>query len=105
MADRDEPYRVLFLCTGNSARSILAESLVNRLGEGRFQGYSAGSLPTGRVNPHAVKLLRSLGYPTGDLRSKDWSEFAGANSPSMTSSLRSATTPPERSARCGPAGR
>lgn len=67
---------VLFLCTGNSARSILAECLMNRLGEGRFHAVSAGSLPTGKVNPFARELLDSLDYDTSGLRSKNWNEFA-----------------------------
>ncbi len=71
-----QPYEVLFLCTGNSARSILAESILNRLGAGRFKAYSAGSMPSGKVNPFAIKLLESLRYPTDGLFSKSWDEFA-----------------------------
>ena len=71
-----EPYEVLFLCTGNSARSILAESILNRMGAGNFRACSAGSMPAGRVNPHAISLLKSLHYPTDQLRSKSWDEFA-----------------------------
>lgn len=75
MADR--PYHVLFLCTGNSARSILAECVLNRLGNGRFVAHSAGSFPKGEVHPHALELLERQNYPTDRLRSKSWNEFAG----------------------------
>jgi arsenate reductase len=78
-----EPYDVLFLCTGNSARSILAESILNRSGAGLFRAYSAGSMPTGRVNPFALQLLENLRYPTGTLRSKSWDEFAKDGAPDL----------------------
>ncbi len=79
MADR--PFNVLFLCTGNSARSILAESILNQLGGGQFVAYSAGSFPTGRVNPFALDILKDNGIPTGNLRSKSWDEFASPGAP------------------------
>ena len=70
------PYNVLFLCTGNSARSILAEAITNKIAPGKFQAWSAGSQPKGTVHPQAVSLLRRLGHDTGALRSKSWDEFA-----------------------------
>lgn len=70
------PYNVLFLCTGNSARSILAESLINQWGSGRFRGFSAGSQPKGTVHPIALELLKHMKLPTEGLRSKSWNEFA-----------------------------
>ncbi len=79
----DTPYNVLFLCTGNSARSILAESILNREGKSRFRAFSAGSYPKGEVHPAALDLLTSLSIPTGDLRSKSWDEFAQAGAPRL----------------------
>ena len=79
MADR--PFQVLFLCTGNSARSIVAEAILNKLGMGKFRAYSAGSHPKGRVHPETLRLLRSLGYDTSGCRSKSWDEFAAADAP------------------------
>jgi protein-tyrosine-phosphatase len=76
-------YNVLVLCTGNSARSILAEAVINREGQGRFRAYSAGSHPQRRPNPHCLALLEDLGYDIGGFRSKSWEEFAGPNAPKM----------------------
>jgi len=76
-------YNVLFLCTGNSARSILAESLLNHLGRGRFRAYSAGSFPKGTVRPMALDLLKELRLPTEGLRSKSWDEFAMPGAPAL----------------------
>ena len=81
MADR--PYNVLFLCTGNTARSILAEGILRKDGAGRFNAYSAGSQPKGTVNPFALKVLDALGYPADGYRSKSWSEFADPGAPVM----------------------
>ena len=76
-------YNVLFLCTGNTARSILAEAVLNKEGRGRFHAYSAGSQPKGTVNPFALHLLQRLDYPTTGLRSKSWTEFAKPGAPVM----------------------
>lgn len=81
MADR--PYDVLFLCTGNTARSILAEAILRHDGAGRFNAYSAGSQPKGTVNPFALTVLKELGYPAVGLRSKSWIEFAEPGAPAM----------------------
>ena len=77
----DRIYNVLFLCTGNSARSILGEAVMNKLGEGRFRAYSAGSQPKGQVHPMALSVLQGLGFDTTDMWSKSWDEFAGAGAP------------------------
>lgn len=79
----DRLYNVLFLCTGNSARSILAEALINQLGRGSFRGFSAGSHPKGTVHPIALQLLQRLKFPTDGLRSKSWDEFAAPGSPEL----------------------
>ena len=79
----DKIYNVLFLCTGNSARSILAESIVNKLGKGKFRGFSAGSHPKSQPHPFALTLLRHLDFPTDGLRSKSWDEFAAPNAPHL----------------------
>ena len=81
MADRT--YNILFLCTGNSARSIMAEAMTNHLGHGRFRAFSAGSRPNGKVNPWAIEVLESTGMPASHLRSKSWDEFARPGAPAL----------------------
>jgi arsenate reductase (thioredoxin) len=76
-------YNVLFLCTGNSARSIMGEVLLNHIGRGRFKAYSAGSHPTGKVNPFAIETMRNMNFPVDGVRSKAWDEFAEPGAPSM----------------------
>ncbi len=83
LAVADRPYNVLFLCTGNSARSIMAEAILNKLGAGNFRAYSTGSRPKGRVHPEALQLLQGLGYDTSGFRSKSWDEFALAGGPEL----------------------
>jgi len=79
----DRPFNVLFLCTGNSARSIMSEVMMNAMGAPRFRAFSAGSFPTGKVNPFAIELLQKNRLPTEGLRSKSWDEFAGPGAPEL----------------------
>jgi protein-tyrosine-phosphatase len=78
-----KPFNVLFLCTGNSARSIMAEAILNKVGAGKFRAYSAGSQPKGRVSPHTIQLLQNLGYDSSGFRSKSWNEFAKPGAPPL----------------------
>ncbi|HVZ04092.1 arsenate reductase ArsC [Hyphomicrobium sp.] len=79
----DGPYNVLFLCTGNSARSIMGEAIINRVGAGKFKGYSAGSMPKGEVHPLTLNLLNRLNYDTSAMRSKSWEEFTAPGAPEL----------------------
>ena len=101
----DQIYNVLFLCTGNSARSILAEAILNRVGAGRFKAFSAGSHPKGAVHPYTLQLLKTLNHDTSFARSKDWEEFAVPGAPEMISFSLSATTQPMNPVPYGPVSR
>jgi protein-tyrosine-phosphatase len=79
----DSAYNVLFLCTGNSARSVIAEAILNKIGAGKFRAYSAGSQPKGQVNPNTIRLLQRLGYDTTEFWSKSWQEFAKPTAPDL----------------------
>jgi len=79
----EKTYNILFLCTGNSARSIMAEALATTMSKGRFKGFSAGSKPSGKVNPFAIEQVKKTGYPLDNLRSKSWDEFAAPDAPRM----------------------
>jgi arsenate reductase len=104
MTDGGRSYNVLFLCTGNSARSILAEVLIEHWGKGRFNGYSAGSFPKGAVHPLALEELERYHLPTTGLRSKSWNEFARPGAPVMDfSSLQCAIRRLGKPVQCGPA--
>jgi hypothetical protein len=103
MADR--PLNVLFLCTGNSARSILAKAILNKMGADKFRAYSAGSRPKGQVHTEALQLLRSLGFDTSGFRSKSWASSPSLARPRSISSSLFATTRPAKRVRSGRGGR
>jgi arsenate reductase (thioredoxin) len=98
-------FNVLFLCTGNSARSVIGESILRKDGVGRFNAYSAGSHPKGTINPLALGVLESYGYPIEGFRSKNWDEFAKPGAPVMDFVFPSATTPQAKPAQHGRASR
>ena len=79
----ERPFNTLFLCTGNSARSIIAEAILNKIGQGKFRAYSAGSQPKGQVNPNTIQLLQGLGYDASGFRAKSWNEFAKPGAPAL----------------------
>jgi len=101
----DRPHNVLFLCTGNSARSIIGEAILNKLGAGNFHAYSAGSQPKGRVNLYTLQLLQNLGYDISGFRSKSWDAFAKPASRNSISSSLSVTTRRPSRVRYGRANR
>jgi protein-tyrosine-phosphatase len=101
MPAADRIYNVLFLCTGNWARSILGEAVLNHAGNGRFRGFSAGSTPKGQTHPMTLNILHEAGIPTDGLRSKSWEEFAEWAHQEWISSSLSVTTPRARPARSG----
>ena len=101
----DRPYSVLFLCTGNSARSIMAEAILNREGRGNFRAYSAGSQPKGVVHPYTLDLLRKLNFDVSGFRSKSWNEFAGVDKAPLDFVFTVCDTPPGKRVRSGPGSR